>query len=171
MRFVTPSFLTVAIISCVAACHGGSAPATPTPAATTTSMGEVNAPANSAIPGGGAFKGEINPTNNGTVTGIATMSGEGGNRTVVAMTLGGPPGTYTFEIHSGNCGNVGALMGDKSSYHPVVVPDSGSVIVRTHVAFYPPAGGTYALQIHQGSDPATEGNVVACGTMKSIQGP
>ncbi len=117
MRPVIPSFMTAAIVCSVVACggkQGQQAPATLTP---TTSLGEVNAPAGTSVPGAGAFKAEINPTNNGTVTGIATMSGsQGGNTTVIAMTLGGPRGTYIWHIHEGKCGNIGVLMGDKSNY-------------------------------------------------------
>ncbi len=172
MRPVTPSFMTAAIVCCAVACggkQGQQAPATLTP---TTSMGEVNAPAGTAVPGGAAFKAEINPTNNGTVTGFATMSGsQGGNSTVVAMQLGGPPGTYIWHIHNGKCGSLGAVMGDKSNYPPVQVADSGHVMFRTNLNFYPPAGGTYAIEVHQGSDPGSEGNVVACGTLKEAYGP
>src|SRR5262249_29518326 len=99
MRSVTPSFVTAAFVCCVVACggkQGQQAPATPTP---TTSMGEVNAPHGTGTAGAGAFKAEINPTNNGTVTGFATMSGsQGGNSTVIAMTLGGPRGTYIWHV-------------------------------------------------------------------------
>jgi hypothetical protein len=169
---VTPSFVTAAIVCCVVACggkQGQQAPATLTP---TTSMGEVNAPAGTAVPGGAAFKAEINPTNNGTVTGFATMSAsQGGNSTVINMTLGGPRGTYIWHIHEGKCGNTGVLMGDKSNYPPVQVGDSGQVMFRTNLNFTPPAGGTYSIEVHQGSDPASEGKVVACGTLRAVQAP
>ncbi len=172
MRPVTPSFMTAAIVCCVVACggkQGQQAPATLTP---TTSLGEVNAPAGTALPGAAAFKAEINPTNNGTVTGIATMSGsQGGNTTVIAMTLGGPRGTYIWHIHEGKCGSMGVLMGNKSNYPPVTVGDSGQITFRANLNFYPPAGGTYVIEVHQGTDPGSEGNVVACGTLKEVYGP
>jgi hypothetical protein len=172
MRSVSPFFMTAAVVCCVVGCggkQGQQAPATLTP---TTSMGEVNAPHGGTVPGGGAFKAEINPTNNGTVTGIATMSaGEGGNTTVVNMTLGGPRGTYTWHIHEGSCGNVGVVMGDKSNYPPVPVGDSGQITFRTNLNFYPPAGGNYAVVVRQGSDPTQEGNIVACGNLHNVTGP
>jgi len=172
MRSVTPSFVTAAFVCCVVACggkQGQQAPATPTP---TTSLGDVNASHGTALPGAGAFKAEINPLNNGTVTGIATMSGgEGGNTTVVAMTLGGPRGTYIWHVHEGKCGNLGTLMGDKSNYPPIQVGDSGKVTFRTNLNFYPPSGGTYAIEVHQGTDPGSEGTPVACGTLNQAYGP
>lgn len=172
MPRVAPSFLTAAFVCCVVACggkQGQQAPATLTP---TTSMGEVNAPSGTAIGGGAAFKAEINPTNNGRVTGFATMSaGQEGNRAVVAMTLGGPSGTYIWHIHEGKCGSLGVLMGDKSNYPPVQVGDSGQITFRVSLNFPPPAGGSYAIEVHQGSDPGSEGNVVACGTLKEVYGP
>ena len=172
MRPVIPSFMTAAIVCSVVAWRQAG-PAGAGNADADDVIGGGQRASRDLRPGAGAFKAEINPTNNGTVTGIATMSGsQGGNTTVIAMTLGGPRGTYIWHIPRGQVRqHRGVLMGDKSNYPAVTVGDSGQITFRTNLNFYPPAGGTYAIEVHQGSDPASEGKVVACGTLKQVYGP
>jgi hypothetical protein len=172
MVTVTRPFLAAAIGCWLAACGGGQTQVQTTPttsAATSTSPGDVvPPPASGTAFGGGNYRGEINPLNNGSVTGVAGMTpSQGGNTTVVNMTLGGPKGTYTYRILAGKCGSTGALMGDNAAYQPVQVGDSGQVTIRKDLNFSTPAGGNYAVVVRQGTDQTSP--IVACGTMNRIQ--
>jgi hypothetical protein len=115
---------------------------------------------------GRVFRALIQPMNNSTVTGTVEMQPAQTLGTDVTVSLvGAEPGTYYWHLHVGSCDGSGVLMGNRSAYRPIIVGDDGRASIKQTMDFPPPSGGNYHVIIHRSTDPANEGNIVACGSL------
>lgn len=124
-------------------------------------------PERTAALNGRMFRALIQPLNNSTVTGIATMApaDEPGTTLVTVSLIGADPGTYYWHLYVGSCESPGALLGDRSQYRSITVGDDGRAVLVEEMAFEPPSGGNYNIVIHESADPPNQAKVVACGAL------
>jgi hypothetical protein len=105
------------------------------------------------------------PQGGTNVSGTATVEGKDASSThaTVSITGGDPGATYPWHVHSGKCGDNGAVVGQASAYTPIKIDKSGKGKVDVTLPFAIPDNGSYYINIHHSS--TDMGTIVSCGNL------
>ena len=109
---------------------------------------------------------KLAPQGGTTVAGtVAIEPGSGGSSTKATVTItGGEAGaTYPWHVHSGKCGDNGAVVGQAPAYTPIKIGKDGKGKVEVTLPFAIPDNGAYYVNIHKSS--TDMGTIVSCGDM------
>jgi hypothetical protein len=109
---------------------------------------------------------KLAPQGGTTVAGAVTVEpGKDASTTKAVVTItGGEAGTtYPWHVHSGKCGDNGAVVGQAPAYTPIKIGKDGKGKVEVTLPFAIPDNGAYYVNIHKS---ATDmGTIVSCGDM------
>ena len=110
--------------------------------------------------------GKLMPQGGTTVAGsVSVEPGSSASSTHATVTItGGEAGvTYPWHVHSGKCGDNGAVVGQAGAYTPIKIGKDGSGKVDVTLPFAIPDNGAYYVNIHKS---ATDmGTIVSCGNL------
>jgi hypothetical protein len=110
--------------------------------------------------------GKLMPQGGTTVAGsVSVEPGSGASSTHATVTItGGEAGvTYPWHVHSGKCGDNGAVVGQAGAYTPIKIGKDGNGKVDVTLPFAIPDNGAYYVNIHKS---ATDmGTIVSCGNL------
>jgi hypothetical protein len=82
---------------------------------------------------------------------------------VVTITGGEPGTTYPWHVHSGKCGDNGAVVGQAPAYKPITIGKDGTGKVDETLPFAIPDNGAYYVNIHKSAKDM--GTIVSCGDL------
>lgn len=110
--------------------------------------------------------GKLMPQGGTTVAGsVSVEPGSSASSTHATVTItGGEAGvTYPWHVHSGKCGDNGAVVGQAGAYTPIKIGKDGNGKVNVTLPFAIPDNGAYYVNIHKS---ATDmGTIVSCGNL------
>ena len=109
---------------------------------------------------------KLAPQGGTTVAGtVAIEPGSGASSTKATVTItGGEAGaTYPWHVHSGKCGDNGAVVGQASAYTLIKIGKDGKGKVDVNLPFAIPDNGSYYVNIHKSS--TDMGTIVSCGDL------
>ena len=110
--------------------------------------------------------GKLMPQGGTSVAGsVSVEPGSGASSTHATVTItGGEAGvTYPWHVHSGKCGDNGAVVGQAGAYTPIKIGKDGNGKVDVTLPFAIPDNGAYYVNIHKS---ATDmGTIVSCGNL------
>lgn len=131
----------------------------------TTSRGAIDVDVNA--PGEGAveeWRGTLQSQAGFNVRG-SSVANSGRGQTAVSVSIAGAPagGTHPWHIHSGKCGENGAIVGNPAAYPPLRADASGSATASARLGLVLNETDNYYINIH--ASPTQMGTIVACGAI------
>lgn len=122
----------------------------------------------------------LNPVNGSTVSGTATVELVGTDSSRVTISIRGakPNAVLPWHLHTGPCSATGGVFGSESAYPKLQAMGGGTAEANVTLPVKPTETGTYAVQVHQGSDggevkkddmaPKPASDVISCGDLKPV---
>ena len=110
--------------------------------------------------------GKLAPQGGTTVAGQVTVepgANASSTHATVTITGGAPNATYPWHVHSGKCGDNGAVVGQASAYTLIKIGKDGNGKVDVTLPFAIPDNGAYYVNIHKSS--TDMGTIVSCGDL------
>lgn len=118
----------------------------------------------SAVP---SWTAQLYPVGGSGVSGKASLEATGPDSVKVWISVAGAKaGQYPWHVHSGECGKEGPPVGNAAQYPLINVPAGGTGAIEAKIAFNPPAGTTYSVNVHRSAKDLT---VIACGGLRPAE--
>ena len=99
------------------------------------------------------------------VRGTAQWSRSGNDASTVTVNISNATagGVHPWHVHRGRCGENGAIVGDASSYKPIMVNGQGTGSATATLGVSLPASGEYYVNVHASA--SNLGTIISCGNL------